>query len=246
MNIAVPVEPAARVAARVEEHLDVVDAALAPLARRLPASVSREDLASAGRLALVETLSDFVGPHDEARAYAFTRVRGAMLDELRRLDPLSRRARARVSTVRRAAAEIAQECGREATAAEVAEVTGMSVDDVRQAEQLALAAEAYVGDPDVVDRFAHVADEAALSPVESAETGELVELVREALSRLSPNQAFVVRRYHLEDATLEEIAAQIGVSKERVRQIREAGEKKLRADYSVLALWHSIIALRHR
>lgn len=206
--------------------------------------MSREDLASAGRLALVETLSDFDGPHDEARAYAFTRVRGAMLDELRRLDPLSRRARARVSSVRRAAAEISQEVGRDATVAEVAEVTGFSTDEVRQTEQLALAAEAYVGDPDVVDRFARVPDEVTVSPIEFAESGELAELVHEALRRLSPNQAFVVRRYYLEDATLEEIADQVGVSKERVRQIREAGEKKLRADETILALWRSILTQR--
>ena len=68
--------------------------------------------------------------------------------------------------------------------------------------------------------------------------------MHEALARLSPNQAFVVRRYYLEDATLEEIADQVGVSKERVRQIREAGEKKLRADEAVLALWRSIISQR--
>lgn len=246
MNIAVQFAPSIREFASIEDHLDVVDAALAPLARRLPASVSREDLASAGRLALVETLSDFDGPDDEARAYAFTRVRGAMLDELRRLDPLSRRARARVSTVRRAAAEIAQEFGRDATTAEVAEVTGFSTEEVRQTEQLALAAETYVGDPDEVDRFARVPDEATISPIEFAESGELAELVREALARLTPNQAFVVRRYYFEEATLEEIADQVGVSKERVRQIREAGEKRLRGDETVLALWRSILTHRCR
>ena len=244
MNIAVQFAPSIREFSSIEDHLDVVDAALAPLARRLPASVSREDLASAGRLALVETLSDFEGPHHEARAYAFTRVRGAMLDELRRLDPLSRRARARVSTVRRAAAEIAQEVGREATTAEVAEATGFSTEEVRQTEQLAVVVEAYVGDPDEVDRFSRVPDEGTVSPIEFAESAELAELVHEALARLSPNQAFVVRRYYLEDATLEEIADQVGVSKERVRQIREAGEKKLRADETVQALWRAVITHR--
>ena len=67
-----------------------------------------------------------------------------------------------------------------------------------------------------------------------------------ALARLAPNQAYALRRYYIEDATLEEIAGELGVSKERVRQIREAGEKKLRGDYSVLALWQSIISQRRR
>jgi RNA polymerase sigma factor FliA len=234
------------VATRVEEFLDVVDAALAPLARRLPATVSRDDLASSGRLALVETLADFEGPVDEARAYAFTRVRGAMLDELRRLDPLSRRTRARVTAVRRAAADLAQEFGRAATVVEVAEAAGLSAGEVRRAEQIALAAEVYVNEAGGTDVFSHFADEQAVSPVAFAESGELVELVREALERLPPKQAFVLRRYHLEDATLEEIAGEIGVSKERVRQIREAGEGRLRADYSVLALWQALIEQRRR
>lgn len=231
----------APVATRVEDFLDVVDAALAPLARRLPATVSRDDLASSGRLALVETLADFDGPVDQARAYAFTRVRGAMLDELRRLDPLSRRTRARVTTVRRAAAELAQEFGRAATVPEVAAAAGLTSGQVRRAEQIALAAEAYVENANGPDVFSSYADEGAVSPVAFTEAGELVSLMREALGRLPPKQAFVLRRYHLEDATLEEIAAEIGVSKERVRQIREAGEVRLRTDDGVLALWRALV-----
>lgn len=237
----------APVAPRVEDLLDVVDAALAPLARRLPVAVSREDLASAGRVALVETLADFDGSLEEARAYAFTRVRGAMLDELRRLDPLSRRTRARVTALRRVAAGLAQELGRAATAGEIAAAAGVTPEVVRRTERLALAAEAYAPDSETADDvIARFADEDAVSPVESAESGELAKLVRAAIARLAPNQALVLRRYHLEDATLEEIAGELGISKERVRQIREAGEKKLRADYHVLALWHALIAHSHR
>ena len=244
MNIALQIAPEAP---RVEDFLDVVDAALAPLARRLPVTVSRDDLASAGRLALVETLTDFDGPVAEARAYAFTRVRGAMLDELRRLDPLSRRTRARVTTVRRAAATLAQEFGRTATAGEVAEATGLTADKVRRTEQLALAAEVYTVDrPGEEDMFARFADEDGVSPVEFAESGELIVLVQTALARLATNQAYALRRYYIEEATLEDIAKELGVSKERVRQIREAGEKKLRADFTVLGLWQSLINQRRR
>jgi len=239
--------PMADEASRVEDFLDVVDAALAPLARRLPATVCREDLASAGRVALVSTINDFVGPDHEARAYAFTRVRGAMLDELRRLDPLSRRTRAKVTTVRKAAAALTQELGRSATAVEVAESTGLTPDAVRRTEQLAIAAEAYTVEGHAgEDVFARFADEDAVSPVEFAESGELAELVQSALSKLAPNQAYALRRYYIEEATLEEIAGELGVSKERVRQIREAGEKKLRGDYTVLSLWQSIISQRRR
>ena len=51
----------------------------------------------------------------------------------------------------------------------------------------------------------------------------------------------VLRRYFLEEATLDEIAAELGISKERVRQIRESAVKKLRGDLLVLAAWQSLI-----
>ena len=54
-------------------------------------------------------------------------------------------------------------------------------------------------------------------------------------------QAMVLRRYFLEEATLDEIAAELGISKERVRQIRESAVKKLRGDLLVLAAWQSLI-----
>jgi RNA polymerase sigma factor for flagellar operon FliA len=65
-----------------------------------------------------------------------------------------------------------------------------------------------------------------------------------ALDQLAPNHARVLRRYYLEDATLDDISVELGISKERVRQIREAAEKKLRDDFVVLALWQSV--LNHR
>jgi RNA polymerase sigma factor for flagellar operon FliA len=68
--------------------------------------------------------------------------------------------------------------------------------------------------------------------------------VRAALERLAPNHAHVLRRYYLDEATLDEIGVELGVSKERVRQIREAAEKKLRADFVVLALWQSFLTRR--
>ena len=98
--------------------LPVVDAVLNQLDRRLPAHVSREDLASAGKIAVVEAMRRFDGPTVEARAYCYTRVRGAVFDELRRLDPLSRRTRTPLNIVRRAAAALDSSLGRPPTTAE--------------------------------------------------------------------------------------------------------------------------------
>ena len=212
-------------AVSVLEVLDIVDIALAVLDRRLPLHVSREDLASAGRAALVASFAQARGPLPEIRAYCFARVRGAMFDELRRLDPLSRRTRARVTAVRRAAADLEQEFGRAPNDLELAAAVDLSPAALRQALALGVAADS----PDTGnDTLATVADGAARSPAESAESGDVVALVRAALGQLPERHARVVQRYYFEEATLDEIAGERGVSIERVRQLRTAGEKRLR------------------
>jgi len=230
-------------AATISDTLSVVDAVLVQLDRRLPAHVSREDLASAGKVALVEALGRFVGPADEARAYCYTRVRGAVYDELRRLDPLSRRTRAQVNTVRRAVAALERDLGRVPSAAEVADATGLQRAKVQQLDRLALAAEPcsfHETDADGQPIY-ELADTDAACPARSAETGDVADSVQAALSRLPANHALVLRRYYIDEATLDEIAAELGVSKERVRQLREAAEKRLRGDFLVLALWESML-----
>jgi RNA polymerase sigma factor FliA len=215
------------------EYLDIVDIALATISRRLPAAVSRDDLASAGKLALVGAFSQFDGTPDEIRAYCFVRVRGAMLDELRRLDPLSRRHRALAGPVARAVAELEVRLGRVPRDHEVAAAAGVAAADV---EAVRVAARPI---DDVA--WEGIADAGAPSPAESTESADVRAGLRAALARLPANQALALRRYYLEDATLDDIAAELGVSRERARQVREAGEKRLRADLVVLALWRALI-----
>ena len=228
------------------DTLDVVDRVLAGLDRRLPAHISRDDLASAGKLALIEALLRFDGPAEEARAYCYVRVRGAVLDELRRLDPLSRHTRAQVTLVRRAVAALERELGRAPTLAEIATLTGLSTDAIAQLEQLATAAQACSVDETGPDgEYVHaLVDHAAACPARSAESDDTHASIRAALERLAPRHAHVLRRYYLDDATLNDIADELGVSTERVRQIRETAEQKLREDFVVLALWQPLLT-RH-
>ena len=217
--------------------LDLVDRALASISPRLPHSVDRDDLASAGKLALIHAVDRFGGPADEARAYCFVRVRGAMLDELRKLDPLARRRRERARAVGKADVELTGRLGRAPTPAEIATALELSPAEVTAA--LADLAAEEAGAQSVWD---DLPDHAAPSPLESAELGDLFAGLQDALSRLPPNQALAVRRYYLDDQPLDVIAAELGVSRERARQLREAGEKKLRADLQVLALWDALVA----
>ena len=214
--------------------LDIVETALATVSRRLPVHISRDDLASAGKLALVTALAQLNGAEDEVRAYCFVRVRGAMLDELRRLDTLSRVRRTQAKTVARAQAALASRLGRAATRDELATET-----------QLSLAAITSALQADVVEplefEWNAVPDTESLSPSEAVERADLHSALRAALDRLPANQSLALRLYYLEDGTLADIASRLGASRERARQIREAGEKRLRTDFAVLALWQAFL-----
>lgn len=223
----------------VADYLDLVDVALASLSRRLPANVSRDDLASVGKVALVAALPQAQDVADDVRAYCYVRVRGAMLDELRRIDPLSRGHREQLTTVVRAQAELSGRFGRLATRVEIAAATGLTLAAVATA-QTTLARESEFRDTELDN----LPDTDAPTPAETVELDDLRISLRRALARLSSTQAAVLYRYYFDDATLEMISLELGVSKERVRQIREAGEKKLRADFVVLALWQSVLSAR--
>jgi RNA polymerase sigma factor for flagellar operon FliA len=220
--------------------LDVVDQALASVARQLPAHVSRDDLASAGRLALVESFAKASG---DPRAYCYVRVRGAMLDELRRLDPISRGARARARALAATRSALAAELGRDASTLELAAKLGWSVARVGQVETagagpVSLDFEGEDG-RSVVETLV---DETAVLPGAEAEAGDLRAALGAALGRLTLGQATAVRIYFLEEGTLDDIAVRLGVSRERARQLRDAGIRRLREDFSVLAVWQGIIA----
>ena len=221
--------------------LSVVDSVLQHIGRRLPDHVSREDLASVGKLALIAALDRFEGPETQARAFCYTRVRGAVLDELRRLDPLSRRTRSRVKTINRATDALSSQLGREPADFEVAAATGLTIGAVRESNRVAVI------DFCPIDHAANgvaleLRDTVTPGPAESAAHIDTVRSVRAALNRLPRNQALALRRYYLEDATLDEIAGELGVSRERARQVRTAGEKRLRSDYLVLAQWQALFA----
>jgi len=219
----------------LSDVLDIVDTALATISRRLPAHVGREDLASVGKLALIAAMNQCDSPVEEVRAYCFVRVRGAMLDELRRLDPLSRKRREQLTAVVRAQAELSARFGRAATRAEIAVATKLSFAEVAAVQHMiSQQSEFSETEMDLLP------DTVAPTPAETSETEDLRFNLRGALQRLPGNQAAVLYRYYFDEVTMEVIAAELGISKERVRQIREAGEKKLRADFIVLAIWQTI------
>jgi RNA polymerase sigma factor for flagellar operon FliA len=120
--------PAGSREARILEHLPLVQRVASRLARHLPASVDRRDLMLAGCVGLISALERF----DESRGldfgtFAEFRIRGAILDELRALDPISRRARRRLHQVEARRRALTGTLGRPPSDEELAQALGMTV-----------------------------------------------------------------------------------------------------------------------
>lgn len=207
---------------RVVSHLPLVSHVVAEMAGRLPTHVAREDLASAGRLALTQASAAF----DASRgvpfaAYARTRIRGAILDELRSVDWASRGVRARSRARETAVEGLLTRLGRTPTQEEVATALGTSTDDVASLDtdlhrSVVLSLQGF-GDGVDVDGF--VATRVAGPEqvlLHRERTAYLIAAVQELPDRLRT----VVVGWFFEDRPMAEIAVELGVSESRVSQLR--------------------------
>ncbi|WP_086739938.1 sigma-70 family RNA polymerase sigma factor [Erythrobacter colymbi] len=185
-----------------------------------------EDLVQAGILALTECAQRHAGPTEDGfAAYAKIRVRGAMLDEVRRVAHDSRTARAKRSTYERALASLRGSLGREPSRAELAE--RMEISD---AELLAIEASGVRLTP-IDDAY----DETSLAfasddpdPFEALCAAEDRERLIGAMVRLPDRLKLVLQLFFVEELNLTEIAAVLEVSVPRVHQLRAKALKDLR------------------
>jgi len=215
--------------ALVEHYLPLVRSVAGRLAMNLPSYVSEEDLYGSGCMGLLGAVDRF----DPARrvkfeTFASVRVRGAMLDELRGLDLLTRGVRERAARIREASNALVEEDAALSTQS-LAERAGLSVQDVLDTE-LALRTAEVSSIDEFSDEEGHtvaalVADARAESPGAPVERAELMQLVEE---NLSDRDRLLVVLYYYEELTLREIGAVLGVTEGRVSQMHTELLRRLR------------------
>lgn len=202
-------------------HMALVGHIVRETMARVPSHVDRDDLTSAGLAALVQAGHGF----DSSRGvpfprYAATRIRGAIVDELRSIDWASRSVRRRARDLDATRSRLASTLGRPATDAEVGTVTGLSLtevvandEDVARAQVLSLnaAEDSSLGETLV---------SATPSPEAQLEHRERLTYLTEAIAELPERLRHVVEQYFLAERPMAEIAETLGVSESRVSQIR--------------------------
>jgi RNA polymerase sigma factor for flagellar operon FliA len=212
----------------VRLHLPLVRTVLGRMAMSLPAHADLDDLHSAGLIGLLNAVRNFDPEGGSSfETYARIRIRGAVLDELRRLDWVPRSVHEKARKVQAAIQSLEQEKGEVPTAAEVARALDLSVgqyeqllDEVRPAAFVCLdSAARSAEDSNEGDRYESIADDSQTNPLDCTARRELTRLVAGRLQQLPEMQRKVLALYYFEDLRLREIAQAFGVTESRICQI---------------------------
>lgn len=215
-------------AALVKEHLPLVRRLAWHVHGSVSTAVEVEDLVQVGLVALVEAVAAFEDRGQVTfKQYLTTRLRGAMIDELRRHAAMTRGAIRRRRDYRRVTAQLANELGRAPTDGEAAERLGVSVEKLRTDYATAEAVRFDSIDEVYSDDQPWFASDEPNAFDQLAE-GEMRDMLIAAIETLPERERIVIHLYHVEELNLEEIGQTLGVGAARVCQIKSAAHAKLK------------------
>ena len=209
----------------------------------LPAHVEQADLISYGTFGLIDAITRYE-PSREVKfeSYAMSRIRGAIIDELRNTDWIPRSVRMKARQFERTVAELESRLQRTPTDEEVAEAMDMDVEDIRKfLGQLSLVNvvaldELLVDDDGSAPRLVDtLRDTAALDPQAMAEHGEARQLLARAVEQLPDREKVVVSLYYFEGLTLADIGRVLGVTESRICQLHTKAVLHLRTKLADIA-----------
>ena len=216
--------------ALIEKHLVLVKYAAARIAGRLPGHFRLDDLYSAGLVGFLGAVEDYDPERNvEFAAYAAPRIRGAILDDLRRLDCVPRRVRRLAREASRAVATLTNQLGRQPTDEEIAAEMGI---ELKQYERLLnegvtlLSLDGMAGDDEKAP-IDVLEDPEAPDPFATLEAGERRALLGRFVDKLPDRERQVLALYYHEELTMHEIGTVLGVTESRVSQIHSSAILRL-------------------
>ncbi len=223
----------------VNQHAQLVKRIAYHMMNRLPASVQVDDLIQAGMIGLLEASRNY----DKSRGasfetYAGIRIRGAMLDEIRRSDWTPRSVHRKARMVSEAMRDIENSEGRDARDVEVAEAMGLSLKDYHKI--LLDSSGCRVFSVEELRTVGELPSEGSSStpsePLEGFQKSEFKDSLAEAIAGLPERERLVIALYYDDEMNLREIGQVLGVTESRACQIHSQATFRLR---SRLAEWLS-------
>jgi RNA polymerase sigma factor FliA len=219
----------------IEQYLPLVRYVVARLPVTLPGSLDRDDFYSVGVIGLMHAASTF-DPNRGAsfKTFAYTAIRGAILDEVRKHDPVPRNRRDRLRKMDRANSTLWAQFDREPTLAELATAMGCSeqdLDDDLQAlhtSRMLSLDEQYGDDDGGSSLVSQMRDTGSVDPGRNAVDREQLDQLVKAIAELPETDRHVVVLYFHEQLFLKEIGQLLGVTESRVSQILTRATERLR------------------
>jgi RNA polymerase sigma factor FliA len=211
----------------IERYLPLVRNVVDRVKLNVPAHVDADDLYSVGITGLIAAVRKFDPNQGSTFAsYAAMRIRGAILDELRRMDWCPRRARARSRKLKSAINDVEQKLGRAAKDSEVCAALGLSpkeyekwVEEAKPVTFIAIDQNAEGEEGEGASLHELLADEADKTGRDSLEKAELLQLLTQRIAELPDIPKKILAMYYFENMRLAEIAAVFGLTESRICQI---------------------------
>ncbi len=226
--------------AQLRQHRPLVRRIAARMRARLPANVTMDELEQAGLIGLNEAFSRFQeGRGASFETYAARRIEGAMLDALRATDTLSRESRAKLRQARTAVQRLEHRLQRTPRAKEVANELGWTLkqfhdlmveagaggarnadEDLEAGEEAFAVWAAYGEDETAVDELA--------DPLQGLQARQRHEALNAAFDALEERERYVMEKLYQQEASMSQVAEELGLSTARISQINNEVVAKLR------------------
>lgn len=196
----------------------------------LPASVDRDDLASEARIGLIDAINRFdPGKNVKFETYASIRIRGAIVDYLRKLDWAPRSLRQRAREIAAAGAKLEQELGQSPSEEQLASALGLGVSEYRRTlSDLSVLTVLSFRDLEEGESDFQISGAAAL-PEDEVLREDFTRCLAQAIDQLPERERLVLDLYYRRQLSLKEIGQILGLSESRICQIHSAAVIRLRA-----------------
>ncbi len=231
-------KPPVQQAELFDTYMPLVRSIVARIKINLPPHIDEQDLHSVGITGLINALKKYDPAQKKSfGSYAAMRIRGAILDELRRMDWMPRNARTNFKKLRKTVDELEQRLGRPAKEEEIRKELGLSVKDfealmaeVRPVSFLPLDnAASSSDDSDSADLYEVIPDDSVVPVTSKMEKDEVTRLVAERINQLPEVPRKVLAMYYFQDMRLAEIAEVFGLTESRICQIHSQAIISLRS-----------------
>ena len=219
----------------IKEHMTLIEIVVERMVPQVPSFLTRDDMTSAAMMGLIDAVNRF----DESRGILFKtfaehRIRGAIFDEVRKMDWFSRTLREKHSRITQTLNRLEVQLGRAPEESEMATAMGLDIDAYRQL----LSEVCHLGCVSLHETLSsngtgqtfleNLVSKNGMTPIDKIEASELTKELANYLKQLSEKERLVISLYYYEELTQKEIAEVLEVSEGRISQLHSQALLKLK------------------